>query len=163
MIKKKLTSFKTPHQLKLLVASILGIGFLPASGTWGSLVALSFAPIICGCPFLTLGLVAFSFILGIWAIPALIKGQSDKDPKFVIIDEFMGQLVVFAFLPNDFANPLTYLWGFLLFRLFDILKPWPVSFYDQKMHNSWGIMLDDLMAGIYAACVLAFVQMISLY
>ena len=158
----KMPLFKK-EPLKLSIASLAGLGFLPASGTWGSLAGLLVAPLLGFIPVLTLFMVIVSFFLGIWAIPALIKNQTNKDPGYVVIDEFMGQLAVFAFLPMGFANPLTYILGFALFRLFDILKPWPVSFYDQKMHNEWGIMLDDLMAGIYAALVLALIQMLSLY
>ncbi len=148
---------------KLLAASVLGIGFMPASGTWGSLVALLLAPLLMFFPGLTALVVILSFIAGICVIPALIKNQPNKDPSYIVIDEFMGQLSVLVLLPYDFINPITYIFAFLFFRLFDILKPWPVSFWDQKVHNAWGIMLDDLMAGIYSFCALALMHFITLY
>lgn len=151
------------HPFKLICATVLGVGFLPASGTWGSLVGVLLAPLLLYFPLLTLFAVVLSFILGIWVIPALIRDQTNKDPGYVVIDELMGQLLVFVFLPYALTNPVTYLLGFALFRLFDILKPWPVSFFDKEMHNAWGIMLDDLAAGLYATCVLALIQMLSLY
>ena len=162
-MKNKHPMLSENHPFKLGIASVFGVGFLPASGTWGSFVGMLLAPLLKLVPFLTTTMVILSFCLGIWCIPALIKDQKDKDPGFVVIDELMGQLIVFAFLPYDFANPVTYLLGFVLFRLFDILKPWPVSFYDRKVHNAWGIMLDDFMAGVYAATVLALIQMLSIY
>lgn len=156
-MKQNYLKIQKKHPINLLVASVLGVGFLPASGTWGALVALLISPFLMYFPLALSVCAVLSFFLGIWAIPALIKNQPDKDPGYVVIDEFMGQLVVFAFLPHSFANAVTYILGFLFFRLFDILKPWPVSFFDQKMHNAWGIMLDDLMAGIYAVLALAVV------
>ena len=94
------------HPVKLSLASLFGVGFLPAGGTWGSLVALLVAPLLLHLPLLTLAFVALSFVLGVYAIPALIKNQPNKDPGYVVIDEFMGQLLVFAFLPYDFTNPV---------------------------------------------------------
>jgi phosphatidylglycerophosphatase A len=149
------------HPVQLLSVSLAGVGFLPASGTWGSLVAVLIAPFLVFCPLLIWGAVVLSFILGVWAIPSLIKDQKDKDPGFVVIDELAGQLLVFAFSPYDMLNPIMYLFGFLFFRLFDILKPWPVSFFDKKVHNAWGIMMDDIVAGMYAALALALMTWFS--
>lgn len=150
---------KQPIQMS--VVSLFGAGFLPASGTWGSLLAVLVAPLLVFCPFMIWGAFILSFVLGVWAIPTLIKNQKDKDPGFVIIDEFMAQLLVFALIPYDMLNPIIYLFGFLFFRLFDILKPWPVSFFDKKVHNAWGIMMDDLVAGIYAALALGLMSLFS--
>ena len=149
------------HPVKLSLVSLFGIGFLPASGTWGSLFAVLMVPFLMFCPIIIWPMVILSFALGVWAIPSLIKNQKDKDPGFVIIDELMGQLLVFAFLPYDMLNPITYLFGFLFFRLFDILKPWPVSFFDKKVHNAWGIMMDDFVAGIYATLALGLMAWFS--
>lgn len=151
------------YPVRLCCASLGGIGFLPAGGTWGSVVALLIAPFLLYCPFLIWGILILSFICGVWAIPKLIQNQSNKDPGYVIIDELLGLLLVYALIPYSFLNPLMYVMGFLFFRIFDILKPWPVSFFDQKMHNAWGIMLDDLMAGIYTICILALIQTLSIY
>ena len=136
------------------------IGYLPASGTWGSLVALPFAWFMAG----SLGLpclVLLSFVAGVFMIQPLIENETEKDPSFVIIDEFMGQLLVFSFLPKDMFTPITLIFGFLFFRLFDILKPWPASFFDRKVHTGFGVMMDDFVAGFYALISLAFMLIIS--
>jgi len=136
------------------------VGNLPASGTWGSLVALPFAWILAGTFWLPI-LAILSFIIGVLTIRPLIEGDKEKDPSFVIIDEFMGQLAVFCLVPKEAINPLTVIFGFLFFRLFDILKPWPASFFDRKVHTGLGVMMDDLAAAIYAMISLAFMMIIS--
>ena len=150
------------EKISKCIASLGGIGKLPASGTWGSVVALPFAWFLAGTWGL-LFLVAASFILGVLTIRPLIDGKEEKDPSFVIIDEFMGQLVVFSFIPSERITPILLIFGFLFFRLFDILKPWPASFFDRKVHNNWGVMLDDLAAGIYGFLALAFLELLSYY
>lgn len=148
------------HKICKLIASIGPIGNLPASGTWGSVVALPFAWLLAG----TWGipcLVVISFVLGVLTIQPLIKGKDEKDPGFVVIDEFMGQLVVFSFLPKESLTPIALVFGFFFFRLFDILKPWPASFFDRKVHTGLGVMMDDFAAGFYAMILLAFMLVIS--
>lgn len=143
------------------IAGIGPVGNLPASGTWGSLVALPFAWILAGTWGLSF-LIILSFILGILTIRPLIAGdKKEKDPSFVIIDEFMGQLFVFSIFPKDLMSPIILIFGFLFFRLFDILKPWPASFFDRKVHSSFGVMMDDFVAGFYAMILLAFMMIIS--
>ena len=153
---KQTTIYKTCK----MIAGLGPIGNLPASGTWGSLIALPFAWALVG----TYGiwvLAILSFIIGVLAIRPLIEGEKEKDPSFVIIDEFMGQLVVFSFMSRDCLTPLGLIFGFLFFRIFDILKPWPASFFDRKVHTGFGVMMDDLAAAIYAMISLAFVEIIS--
>ena len=152
----------TIHKTCKMISSLGPVGFLPASGTWGSLVALPFAWVLAGTSGLFL-LAVLSFILGILTIRPLIVGNEEKDPSFVVIDEFMGQLVVFSFIPSERITPILLIFGFLFFRLFDILKPWPASFFDRKVHNNWGVMLDDLAAGIYGFLALAFLELLSYY
>ena len=129
-------------------------GYLPkAPGTWGSLV---------GILLWTLGLyklppAAYAGMLaGILLIGTAAAGAAEKivdrgDPGLVVIDEILGQLIALALVP---WHPLTALMGFALFRFFDILKPFPASWLDQHIHGGLGIMLDDVMAGIYAFLVL---------
>ncbi len=144
------------------IASLGGIGKLPASGTWGSLVALPFAWILVGTPGLH-ALALIAFIIGVITITPLIKNQPEKDPSYVIIDEFMGQLIVFSLIQRAYMTPILLVFGFLFFRLFDILKPWPASFFDKKVHNGWGVMLDDFVAAIYGILALDFLEIISYY
>ncbi|MGN0919981.1 MAG: phosphatidylglycerophosphatase A [Alphaproteobacteria bacterium] len=148
------------HKAYKIIAGLGPVGNLPASGTWGSLAALPFAWLLRGSPFLPL-LVILSFIIGVLAIRPLIEGKQEKDPSFVIIDEFMGQLAVFCLIPKECMSPLILIFGFLFFRLFDILKPWPASFFDRKVHTGFGVMMDDFAAAIYAMISLALMMAIS--
>ena len=91
-------------------------------------------------------------LAGILLIGTAAAGAAEKivdrgDPGLVVIDEILGQLITLALVP---WHPLTALAGFALFRFFDILKPFPASWLDQHIHGGLGIMLDDVMAGIYA-------------
>ena len=148
------------HKISRIIAGLGPVGNLPASGTWGSLVALPFAWILAGSIGLPL-LTFISFVVGVLTIRPLIEGDKEKDPGFVIIDEFMGQLAVFCLIPKETMNPLIIIFGFLFFRLFDILKPWPASFFDRKVHTGLGVMMDDLAAALYAMISLAFMIVIS--
>ena len=131
-------------------------GYLPkAPGTWGSLVALPihFALIHLAFPNYLIGLN----IIILLAI--LVAGSAEKildraDPSVVVIDEIAGMLIALAGTP---ANPLIWILGFAIFRFFDILKPWPVNFFDRNLHGGLGIVLDDLMAGLYTMAVLQII------
>ncbi len=92
------------------------------------------------------------FAVGWWASDAVARRTQIKDPSCVVVDEVAGQFLTLAFAPADL---LLYGAGFALFRLFDISKPWPVSWADREVPGGLGIMLDDIFAGIYAALVLA--------
>ncbi len=81
------------------------------------------------------------------------KQIEDKDPSYIIIDEFVGQLLVLSITPLDWGY---FLIAFLLFRIFDIYKPWPVSWADKTIRNGFGIMLDDILAAGYAAAIISF-------
>ena len=138
-----------------------GVGLLkPAPGTWGSLAALPAAWVILtlGGPWALVVAIAVVTGLGLWATAAEIAASGDTDPSHVVIDEVAGQWI--ALLPVGFgaammgAMPLD-LWpgwlaGFLLFRLFDIWKPGPIGWADRR-GDAAGVMLDDLIAGLFAA------------
>ena len=137
----------------MFIASGAYSGYLPkAPGTWGSLVGivawlgLSRLAIL---PYTAV--VAFLFIIGTAAAGAAEKIMDRPDPGLVVIDEIVGQLIALALVPH---HPVAVLCGFLLFRLFDIFKPFPVGWLDQHLHGGLGIMLDDVMAGLYALAVL---------
>ncbi len=129
-------------------------GYLPkAPGTWGSLVGVLLW--LFGLHRLDLRTYAI-MLAGILLIGTAAAGAAEKivdrgDPGLVVIDEILGQLIALALVP---WHPLAALAGFALFRFFDILKPFPVSWLDQRIHGGLGIMLDDVMAGIYALLVL---------
>ncbi len=135
----------------VLLATWFGAGYMPkAPGTWGSALALPFAWGI-----LTIsgvyGLLAASlivFAIGIWAANDYMGRTGTDDPGPVVIDEVVGQWLVLTVVPMELP---WFLVGFALFRLFDIVKPWPVNLMDQRIKGGLGVMLDDVGAGIYAA------------
>lgn len=138
-----------------LVATMGGIGLLrPAPGSWGSAIVL---PIALLGPAWCLTLALLLTLLGLWAIDRLLATDRQADPGWVVIDEGAGQLLALAALP-----PTPTGWGillaFLLFRLFDVLKPGPVGWADRQ-HGPFGIMLDDVMAGAMAAALLLLLRL----
>lgn len=145
------------------VASVGYVGFLrPAPGTWGSLIALPMAYGIhqFGGFWFLLNMTVFVFITGWMATQKVTTGQPDHDPSWIVIDEVVGQWI--ALFPVSYGAvmmgiDITRLWpgwiaGFVLFRLFDIWKPWLVGRAD-RMNTPLGVMLDDVVAGVFAAVV----------
>lgn len=138
-----------------LLATGFGVGLLPgAPGTWASLAALPFAWGLqaWGGPAALAAGVVVATAIGIWATGRVIGGSVGDDPGQVVIDEIAGQWLTLLFVHLD---PMLFLAGFLLFRIADILKPWPVSWADRAVGGALGVMLDDLLAAIYAGAVLA--------
>lgn len=124
------------------------IPFMP--GTFGSLVAIPFGYICSFLPFYIQWVVfAFIFLLGVYISSRYSIISGIEDPSSVVIDEVAGLLLFYIIFP---FKPVYILAGFILFRFFDILKPFPVSFFD-RIKNGWGIMLDDIVAGLYAVAV----------
>ena len=137
----------------MLIATGFYSGYLPkAPGTWGSLVGLLLFFLLhtLSLP-VYLAVVAGLFVVGSFAAGEAEKILDNRDPGVVVIDEIVGMLITMIAVP---ATPLTMALGFILFRIFDIAKPFPVSFFDQRFHGGLGIMLDDVMAGIYALIIL---------
>ncbi|PIE56117.1 MAG: phosphatidylglycerophosphatase A [Desulfobulbus propionicus] len=133
----------------MLIATGAGSGYLPkAPGTWGSLVGvLLWLPLVRLGPQVYLISTAVLLVLGTAAAGAAEKIVDRGDPGLVVIDEIVGQLIALALAP---VTPVTVIAGFLLFRFFDILKPFPVNWLDTHIHGGLGIMLDDVAAGLYA-------------
>jgi len=135
-----------------LLATCFGVGLLrPAPGTWGTLAGLLtwyFLPQAHPWIWLILPL----FILLSWFVCELANKTSDSgDHSSIVIDEVAGILVTLAFVPHTL---LAYGLAFFLFRLFDIWKPWPISWVDQNMKGGWGILFDDLIAGFFAGAII---------
>ena len=128
-------------------------GYLPkAPGTWGSLVGLLLFFLLHTLSLeIYLAVIAGIFVIGTFAAGEAEKIMDHQDPGLVVIDEIVGMLITMIAVP---ATPLAMVLGFILFRLFDILKPFPVNFFDQRFHGGLGIMLDDVMAGIYSLIIL---------
>lgn len=139
----------------VLLVTLAGVGFLPkAPGTWGSLATLGLWVLLV--PVLqvvtNLGwliLLVVSIPLGVWAIRVVQRRYGVVDAGEIVIDEFAGMGIALLWLPN-----LWWAWvvAFVAFRVFDVLKPWPVSWADRQ-HTPVGVMLDDVFAGIGAFIV----------
>ena len=131
-----------------LVATGAGSGYAPfAPGTAGSLVGLLLFWPLSRLPFAwQVGVTLALFLLGTLAATQVAGRLGLKDPGIVVVDEVVGQWVSLLLLP---LTPLTVVLGFLLFRLLDVLKPWPARDFE-RLPGGWGIMADDVMAGIYA-------------
>lgn len=142
-----------------VLATFFGTGFMrPAPGTWGSaaglLLWLVAAHWLHPSPVhLALGTVIAALIVLLVGIPAssiVAREAATQDPQFVVLDEVAGQWVA---LIAATTRPWEWLLAFLLFRIFDILKPSPARQFD-RMHSGFGIMMDDIAAGVYALAIL---------
>lgn len=134
-----------------VTATWFGTGLLPvAPGTWGSLAALPFAWAIAslGGPLALLAAAVVAFAVGVWAAEIYGRRSGVKDAGPIVIDEVAGQWLTLVPLP---ADPVAYLLGFLTFRAADIAKPWPAGWADRTLDGGLGVMLDDVIAGLYAA------------
>jgi phosphatidylglycerophosphatase A len=101
------------------------------------------------------------FVYSFYAVGEYIKDNVNKDPKEVVIDEFIGQSIpIYLYeishktIKDSQESALFYLYIFILFRYFDIKKPFPVSYFDKKFKNSFGVILDDVVAGLYVVLTL---------
>ena len=128
---------------------MFGIGFLPISGTIGSLIAI-FVYFIFYSYLNLLSFIVFIILIFFYSIFFLDKtikrSFSTSDPKEIVIDEFIGQSIPLLLCENNFFLLIL---SFLLFRLFDITKPWPASYFDLKVKNANGVLMDDIIAGLY--------------
>ena len=129
---------------------MFGIGFLPISGTIGSLIAI-FVYFIFYNYLNLLSFIVFIILIFFYSIFFLDKtikrSFSTSDPKEIVIDEFIGQSIPLLLCENNFFLIIL---SFLLFRLFDITKPWPASYFDLKVKNANGVLMDDIIAGLYS-------------
>jgi phosphatidylglycerophosphatase A len=137
-------------KLPLLIATMGGVGRLkPAPGTWGSLVVLP-AALLGPVPAFVLALLVT--LIGFYAVREVLRDTPNQDPGWIVVDEAAGMLLALAGLSLDAS-----IWGVLiafgLFRVFDIFKPWPISWADQQK-GAFGVMLDDVVAGALVAAAL---------
>ena len=154
--------------MKRLLASCFGLGRLPvAPGTWGSLPpAIIFALMWhFGASSVLISVIMAALTLTGSAVcvicaPAVIRATGKADPRVVVADEFAGQALTFLVVPFMATGTIStkQIWvtavlGFLVFRLFDIVKPWPIRRVE-KLPEGWGVLADDLLAGVNAALVL---------
>jgi phosphatidylglycerophosphatase A len=150
-----------PAKLGLILSSCFGIGLIPvAQGTFGALAGILLAIAVAHLHPLAGAYVLFFFtLLAIWASERSSRSLGKSDPAEVVIDETAGQLLTLFLLP---ATGFNLCLGFLLFRLFDILKPYPIRRLE-RIGGGPGIVLDDLLAGIYANLCIRLVTLVFLY
>lgn len=131
-----------------------GSGLAPkAPGTFGTLAALPLYLLASGLPLPGyLAVVIAMFAVGVWLCGRCEKIIGAEDHSGIVWDEFVGLFVTYIAAPVDTYNVVA---GFCLFRLFDVWKPWPIAWLDRRVHGGLGIMLDDVLAGVYAALGLA--------
>ncbi|MEH6475825.1 MAG: phosphatidylglycerophosphatase A [Sneathiella sp.] len=127
-----------------------------APGTMGSLAALplGFLLLHFGGQLLLLEGIVVVFCIGLWSTHVYVTRSGKSDPGEVVIDEVAGQWIPLLVAGT---NPLLYLLGFALFRLFDIWKPFPISWLDQNVKGAFGVMIDDILAGLVALGVLIII------
>lgn len=151
----------TPAQRRALLASPagwiacgLGSGLAPvAQGTAGSLAAIVPWLVFRSWSWpVNLGVIAVAFALGVWACQVASRALGVDDHRALVWDEFTGQWI--ALLPALLAPWWGVMAGFALFRLFDVWKPWPIRWFDRRVHGGLGVMVDDVVAGVMAGVVL---------
>jgi phosphatidylglycerophosphatase A len=156
-------------KISYIIASFFGAGYCPvASGTAGSLATLPFAFLFtyyCGGLPAMLAFFALVYIAGTLASKEVLKYTS-HDPSLIVIDEVAGQLIPLIFF-SAMELPSAGDWwlyialpSFILFRIFDISKPFPASYFDKKMLNAHGVMLDDIAAGVYALAAIVILPLL---
>ncbi|GGB33887.1 phosphatidylglycerophosphatase A [Oceanisphaera marina] len=158
MRKPELANLKLSNPLHLLALGF-GSGLSPVMpGTMGTLAAIPLYWLIQGLsPAWYLLILLLGFIAGIWICNAATRAIGRHDHGAIVWDEIIGYGITM------FAAPAGLGWmvvGFVLFRFFDIIKPWPISWFDRRVHGGFGIMLDDVIAGVFA---LACLQLLVLY
>ncbi|OYD22596.1 phosphatidylglycerophosphatase A [Oceanimonas baumannii] len=148
MRKPELAALKLSNPLHLLALGF-GSGLSPVMpGTMGTLAAIPFYLLIAGLPlWLYVALLVLGFVAGIKICNAATRAIGRHDHGAIVWDEFIG------FGVTMLAAPAGWQWivaGFVLFRFFDMVKPWPISWFDRRVHGGFGIMLDDVIAGLFA-------------
>ena len=153
-------------KINYLFISLLGIGGLSKiPGSIASLVTTIFLfflfHLLKISPNIILVFVIIVFFISLYSVNIYIKNLDDKDPKVIVIDEFIGQSIPICLYeiahegPKETSEILTfYFIMFILFRIFDITKPYPVNYYDKNFKNSFGVIMDDVCAGLYVVGIL---------
>ena len=161
------------NNINFLFVTLFGIGKLKKiPGSYASLVTTIFLffifHILNFSPNIFLIVVIIIFFISLYAVNIFIRDLDNKDPKEVVIDEFIGQsipicLYEIAHEGTKETNKVLmfYFTMFILFRIFDIVKPYPVSYYDKNFKNSFGVIMDDVCAGLYVVAVLILYMVIT--
>ena len=160
-------------KLNFLFVTLFGIGKLKKiPGSYASLATTIFLfllfHILNLSPNTVLIGVIIIFLISLYAVNIFTQDLENKDPKEVVIDEFIGQSIPICLYEiahegsRETSQVLTfYFIMFILFRIFDITKPYPVSYYDKNFKNSFGVIMDDICAGLYVVAVLVLYMVIT--
>ena len=161
------------NKINFYFVTLFGIGKIKKiPGSFASLATTFFLfflfRIINASPNIVLFSIIVIFFISLYTVNIFIKDLTNKDPKEVVIDEFIGQsipicLYEIAHEGSKETNQVltSYFIMFVLFRIFDIVKPYPVSYYDKNFKNSFGVVMDDVCAGLYVVAVLVLYMVIS--
>ena len=158
------------NRINFLFVTLFGIGKIKKiPGSIASLATILFLfflfHILNISPKVFLFILIVIFFISLYAIHIFTKNLKHKDPKEVVIDEFIGQsipIILYELFHSNRFNSSTealqiYFWFFLLFRLFDGLKPFPIDYVDKRFKNTFGILFDDVLAGVYVVlCLILF-------
>ena len=161
------------NKINFFFVTLFGIGKIKIiPGSFASLATTLFLfflfHILNVSPNIVLFSVILIFFISLYAVNIFIKELTNKDPKEIVIDEFIGQSIPICLyeiahnMPKETDQVLTsYFIMFILFRIFDIVKPYPVSYYDKNFKNSFGVIMDDVCAGLYVVAVLVLYMVIT--
>lgn len=156
-----MTDRQSPRDVALsspdgLLAFGFGSGLSPvAPGTAGSAVAVAPALVLAALPLpAALAVIVAAFFFGIWLCGRVGRRLGVHDHSGIVFDEFVGLWLVLVLIPPQWS---WWLAGFVLFRLFDAVKPWPIGWLDRRIHGGLGVMLDDLLAAGFALAVVGIV------
>lgn len=144
----------------LAVALGFGTGLSPiVPGTVGTLVALPLWWMMIGFhPFYYLAFVAGAFLLGLWICGRASTRLGQHDPSAIVFDEIVGYLLALIVVPPTLSGVI---FSFVVFRIFDVVKPWPISWLDRHVEGGLGIMLDDLVAGLFTAIIVLAARLVG--
>ena len=161
------------NKINFLFVTLFGIGKLKKiPGSYASLITTIFLfllfHILNFSPSIVLIVIIIIFFISLYSVNKFIKNLDNKDPKEIVIDEFIGQSIPICLYEiahegtKENSQVLTfYFIMFILFRIFDITKPYPVSYYDKNFKNSFGVIIDDVIAGFYVVLTLIVFMIIK--
>ena len=161
------------EKINFLFVTLFGIGKISKiPGSIASLVTTVFLFFLFHVVNISANIILASivviFFISLWSVSIFIKSLDNKDPNEVVIDEFIGQSIPICLYEiahegtKETSQVLTfYFIMFILFRIFDIVKPYPVSYYDKNFKNSFGVVMDDVCAGLYVVAVLVLYMVIT--
>ena len=140
-----------------IIITFFGVGKIPfAPGTFASLTTIPNGLFLFYThPYAIYCIIVLLFVIGVLSSNKHQKITGKKDDSIIVIDEVVGQLIAMILAKDNFGLIIL---SFILFRIFDIFKPWPASYADSKIDGGFGVMLDDVFAGMYAAIIIVILK-----